>query len=550
MIARVALVGLSGTGKSAAARLIAEALGWTVVDTDDEVESWAGASIPMIFRDQGEAAFRTLERVAMREALSQSSVVIATGGGAVLDQEIWTERWLGAPETLVVRFDADPRELLERLRRQVLSGARNVDRPLLAGTDPLTRLELMRRDRERAYAQADVTLDVSTRPLADTVADVIELVHLGSGQASIVELALPHVSSLITVGPGTRSTLGGCIVERWPAANRLWIGVDEHVAPHVTDLIDAEPLRERFDVRTTVIPSGESSKRLAGLSALYDWMLDGGVRREDVAVALGGGMVGDLMGYAAATVLRGIGLVQVPTTLLSMVDSGIGGKTGINHPAGKNLIGAFYQPSRVLVDPDLLRSLPGRELRSGWAEIIKHAVVEPATPGGEDGRLLTTLERNASALQERRNPLLTWVIRQNIAIKTAVVEADERESHARAVLNFGHTIGHAIEAADYQLLHGESVAVGMRAALLIAERMNLIDSARVERITSLIAAFGLPTSASAERKTVRDRMMSDKKIAEGHQTWILPVQDGGVIMSREVPDAAVEAALGSVLTGN
>lgn len=548
MILRVALVGLSGTGKSSAARLIAESLGWTVVDTDDEVEAQAGSSIPGIFRDQGEAAFRTLERTAMREVLSRSSVVIATGGGAVLEAAIWGKQWLGAPETLVVRFEADPAILLGRLTRQAEDGGSDADRPLLAGSDPLASMERMRHEREPAYAKADVTIDVGTCALSDVVADVVELVHLGSGQASIVQLALSHASSLITVAPGMRLTLGDGIAERWPTADRVWIGIDEHVAPHVDDLIGAESLRDRFDVRTKTIPSGEASKRLGGLSTLYDWMLEGSVRRGDVAVALGGGMVGDLMGYAAATVLRGIGLVQIPTTLLSMVDSGVGGKTGINHPAGKNLIGAFYQPSRVLVDPDLLRSLPEREFRSGWAEIIKHAVIEPSTPGGQEGRLLTTLERNAPALMERRCPALPWVIRQNIAIKTAVVEADERESGPRAVLNFGHTIGHAIEAAGYQLLHGEAVAVGMLAAMVIGERMGLIEADRVHRITALMVAFGLPTSAPADPQTVRARMMSDKKISEGRQTWILPMEGGGVIMSRDVPDDLVEEAVALVLT--
>lgn len=547
MISRVALVGLSGTGKSSAARMIARELGWDVLDTDQMVEADAGSPIPGIFRDQGEAAFRSLESAAMRRALGMSRVVIATGGGAVLDPEVWDEQWLGGATTLVVRLDADPAVLLRRLIAQARASAGSVDRPLLAGDDPLATLQRMKRDREPAYARADVTLDVGSRTLNDVVADVVGLVRVSTGAGATERLELPHVSSHILIRPGARLMLGDIVAERWPAATQLWLGVDENVWPHVSDLVEAQSLQVRFDVRTMRVPAGESSKSLTGLTGVYDWMLGGGVRRSDVAVALGGGMVGDLMGFAAATVLRGIGLVQMPTTLLSMVDSSVGGKTGINHAEGKNLIGAFYQPSRVLVDPDFLQTLPEREFRSGWAEIIKHAVIQPSTPGGESGTLLATLERNAPALLKRRNPLLSWVVRHNIALKASVVMADEREADLRAILNFGHTIGHAIEAADYRLLHGEAIAVGMCAALFISERMQFTDAAYVERITTLIKRFGLPTSASADPEAVRTRMLSDKKIAAGKQTWILPLKDGGVVRSTDVPAALVESALAFVL---
>lgn len=547
MIARVALVGLSGTGKSSAARMIAREIGWKVLDTDQMVEAEAGSSIPEIFREQGEAAFRALERAAMRQALGMSQVVIATGGGAVLDPEIWDENWLGNTGTLVIRFDADPAVLLDRLITQATASADDVDRPLLSGSDPLGTLRRMTRDRGPAYARADVTLDVGARSLGDVAADVIDLVRLGTGNGSTVRLDLPHVSSRILIRPGARLMLGDIVSAEWPRSTRLWLGVDENVWPHVADLVEDPALNARFDVGTMRVPAGESSKSLSGLTGLYDWMLKGGVRRSDVAVALGGGMVGDLMGFAAATVLRGIGLVQMPTTLLSMVDSSVGGKTGINHAEGKNLIGAFFQPSHVLVDPNLLQTLPEREFRSGWAEIIKHAVIQPSTPGGESGTLLTTLERNAPALMDRHAPLLPWVIRQNIALKAAVVMADEREAGLRAILNFGHTIGHAIEAADYRLLHGEAIAVGMCAALFISERLSLIDARHVERITTLIERFGLPTSASADPKAVTTRMLSDKKIAAGKQTWILPLQSGGVVQSTDVPARLVEDALAFVL---
>jgi 3-dehydroquinate synthase len=291
------------------------------------------------------------------------------------------------------------------------------------------------------------------------------------------------------------------------------------------------------------VASGEGSKSVAGLTGLYDWMIEGGVERSDVAIAAGGGVVGDLMGFAAATVLRGIGLMQVPTTLLSMVDSSVGGKTGINHPAGKNLVGAFYQPSLVVVDPLFLASVPPRELRSGFAEIIKHGVIQASTPGGEEGVLLDLLEANAPALARLEEPLTSWVIRQNITLKAAVVAEDEKEARLRAILNFGHTIGHGVEAAGYALLHGEAVAVGMVAATTIAERMGLVAPSFRHRLVRIIEAFELPGSAALDAATVLARMARDKKKRSGQQQWILPVTRGGVEIRTDVGDEDIAAAI-------
>jgi 3-dehydroquinate synthetase len=266
----------------------------------------------------------------------------------------------------------------------------------------------------------------------------------------------------------------------------------------------------------------------------------------DLLVAIGGGVVGDLGGFAAATVLRGIGLLQVPTTLLSMVDSSVGGKTAINHHAGKNLIGAFHQAKAVLIDSAMLATLPDRECRSGWAEIIKHAVIESSTPGGQPPVLLDVLERNHEALKSLEEPLLSWVIGRNVAIKAAVVAADEREAGIRAFLNFGHTIGHGIEAAGYSLLHGEAVAVGMSAALEIAAQMNLVDSSYVARIRHLIATFGLPLSAAVDPVVVLEKMSVDKKKSQGQQTWVLPCRGGGVELRTDVPHDVVWQAITSV----
>jgi 3-dehydroquinate synthetase len=270
------------------------------------------------------------------------------------------------------------------------------------------------------------------------------------------------------------------------------------------------------------------------------------VERGDVVVALGGGVVGDLAGFVAATVLRGIGLVQVPTSLLAAVDSSVGGKTGVNHAAGKNLIGAFLQPPLVIVDTALLRTMPAREGRSGWAEVVKHAVIQRSTPGGERGDLAEVLVRNVERLLPLEEPATSYVVWRNVALKAAVVAADERETGIRAFLNFGHTLGHGIEAADYQLLHGEAVALGMRAASELGVLCGTCGRPEAGRIGRLIDRFGLPSSAALQESSVMALLRSDKKRVEGRQRYVLPTDGGGVIIRDDVTDDAVRKALATV----
>lgn len=546
MIRQVVLVGLSGSGKSSVAREVAVILNWDLVDTDAEIERRTERTIPALFRDDGEPAFREIERAVFRDALSREHVVIATGGGAVTHPDAWTDDLLGSPASLVVWLDAGAETLVERLTAQAESDDGNAERPLLADGDALAKLRRMREQRASFYARADVVLDVGGRP-ADAIArDVAEMARLGEGEESLVTLQVEQAFSAIHVGSGVRFRLAELIGQRWPSAQQIWIAVDANLAPHVQPVVDR--LREGSSGRVDVlrIVPGERSKGLAGVSALYDWMLGAGVERGDVVVALGGGMVGDLAGFAAATVLRGIGLVQVPSTLLSMVDSSVGGKTGINHAAGKNLIGAFYQPPVVVIDPELLMTLPERERRSGWAEIVKHAIIEPSTPGGQPPVLMTVLERNAPALLALTSPVLPWVIRRNVSLKASVVAADEREAGIRAYLNLGHTIGHGVEAAGYALLHGEAVSVGLAGALAIAREFDLIDSALERRIHTLLHAYGLPVSAAVDPAAVRAMMTSDKKKAAGRQRWVLPTRAGGVILTSDVPDDVVARAIAGV----
>ena len=548
MITRVVLIGFSGSGKSTVGRLLEEASGWALLDMDAEIERREGTSIPEMFDSKGEPAFRALECEVLLEGLRRERVVISTGGGAMCTEDIW-DIVRDDPGVFVVRFSASADELLRRLEahRQEAAPETTTRRPMLDADDQLGRITGLLAEREPFYSRAHVTIPVANREPERIANDVAELVALGNGTPSTVRLDLPHTQSEIVVGVGTRDTLPAVMADTWPKARRRWIAADAGMWRAHQPWFDG--LRESSALRADVhiVNSGESSKSLAGLADLYDWMLEGGVERGDVAIAAGGGVTGDLMGFAAATVLRGIGLVQMPTTLLSMVDSSVGGKTGINHPAGKNLIGAFYQPARVIVDPTFLSSLPARELRSGFAEIIKHGMIQASTPGGENGFLLDVLERNAQAFLALQEPLTSWIIRQNIELKASVVREDEKESRLRAILNFGHTIGHGIEAAGYALLHGEAVAVGMVAAMTIGVEKGLVSAEHKDRLVGLIDAYGLPVRADVTKSVVREKMLHDKKKSGGAQQWVLPLRDGGVEIRTDVSEAEIEAGLEAVL---
>ncbi len=545
-IARILLIGFSATGKSTTGRHLAEALGWPLLEMDEEIERREGMPIPEIFERRGEAAFRASEAALLRDALGRTRVVVSTGGGAVCDEEAWTAI-RASSGTLVVGFQASPEEILRRLRRHEdeAPAGQTTARPMLDADDQAGRIRSLLDQREAFYRRADVTIPVGNRPAEHTARDIAEMARSMAGERAEVSLDTGSASSRILVGPSGRSSLTEDLRATWPRTRKLWLGVDEHVDQAHDEWLSAIPTDE-LAVSRHVIPSGESSKSLERLSSLYDWMIGGGVERSDVAVAVGGGVVGDLIGFAAATTLRGIGLVQVPTTLLSMVDSSVGGKTGINHAQGKNLIGAFYQPPLVVVDPVFLQSLPQRELRSGFAEVIKHGVIQASTPDGEADFLFDVLRLNADALLRLEEPLTSWVIRQNISLKAAVVEADERESHLRQILNFGHTIGHGIEAAGYALLHGEAVAVGMVAATTIAGEKGMVDAAFRDRLVALIEAFGLPTSAEFDPGVVREKMARDKKKASGAQQWVLPVEAGGVEIRTDVDESAIARAIDAV----
>jgi shikimate kinase/3-dehydroquinate synthase len=544
-VQRVVLTGFSGSGKSTVALLLAAKLGWRPIDVDQDIEIEYGLTIPEIFARDGEAAFRDVERRHLLSALDSNRSIIATGGGAVASDHVWSDELLKRDGTLVVTLDARPDEMLRRMREQAESLGAATERPMIAGDDPLKRIDDLKARRQEFYDRAHITL-IADRISAQGVADEIAAMVRPSLLEPRARLSAASGSSDIHIGPGAIDYAGELIRRRYPKAQRAWIIADANVDAIHGASVETTLLAFGLHPQRFAVPAGEESKSLTTLGSLYDWMLNGGVERGDVVVALGGGVIGDLAGFAAATALRGVGLVQIPTTLLAMVDSSIGGKTGINHDAGKNLIGAFYQPPLVIIDTRFLATLPPRELRSGFGEIVKHAIIQPSTPGGDRADLQRFLERNTRALRNLHEPAITYLITRNIELKAAVVANDERETGIRAFLNFGHTLGHGIEAAGYQLLHGEAIAVGMRAAMRIGGTLGTATPPDIEYVDGLIDRFGLPATAAVDRDRVMDLIESDKKKRSGRLRWILPLNAGGVMISEDVPLEVVRAALEEV----
>jgi 3-dehydroquinate synthase len=307
-------------------------------------------------------------------------------------------------------------------------------------------------------------------------------------------------------------------------------------------IIASDLLKAGYDLRVAVVPAGEKSKSLSMVARIYGEMAEAGLDRHGCVLALGGGVIGDLAGFAAATWLRGIDVIQIPTTLLAMVDSAIGGKTGVNLPIGKNLVGAFHQPRAVLADPDVLRTLPARDIRSGLAEVAKYGVIA-------DAPLFEFMEANVNACAAGEPSALARCISDSAACKARVVSADECEGGLRAILNYGHTAGHAVEkAAGYRRLrHGEAVAIGMIAAARTGREMGITPGDAVRRIEALITALGLP--ASVPSGITADQLMAamafDKKARGGSVRWVMATRIGAVETGVEAPVDLVR----SVLTG-
>ncbi len=349
---------------------------------------------------------------------------------------------------------------------------------------------------------------------------------------SIISVDLPQNPYEIAIAPGSLNQLGSRLKELNLGKKVLLVSnpvIFRHYKEQALDSLKSAG----FEVSTHTIPAGERYKTLNSIQKLYNTALENHLERSSTLVALGGGVIGDMTGFAAATWLRGINFVQVPTSLLAMVDAAIGGKTGVNHPQGKNLIGAFYQPRLVLIDPQVLKTLPAREFRAGMAEVIKYGVIW-------DGDLFAQLEqvKRLDSLRYVNEELLQTILTRSCQAKAEVVGKDEKEAGLRAILNYGHTIGHAVESlTGYRLVnHGEAVAIGMVAAGAIATKLQMWNLDDAQRQNALIKKAGLPTEIPSmlETEAIIEALKTDKKVKAGKVRFVLPTQIGTVIITDRV----------------
>ncbi len=526
MMPNVVLIGMPGSGKTAVGRKVAETLGWSLLDTDEMIARRTGRSVADLFAEGGEVDFREAERVVVREAAKTRRAVIATGGGVVLDaRNMAALRRHG----FIVSLAAAPEVLLARM------GADGGGRPLLAPDAP-ARVQTLLAERALRYDDADVVLDAA-RPIEQLADDVLAAVAAQAGDTVTVDLS--ERTYPVRIGAGILDLLGWEIRRTLPAAQavilthpRLWRRFGVRVEPALA--------AAGLSALVVSVPEGEGSKSLRRASAVFDRMATAGIDRTAVVIGLGGGVIGDLAGYVAGTYMRGLALVHLPTTLLAQVDSAIGGKAAVNHPRAKNLIGVFHQPAMVMADVETLKALPMREVHSGLAEVIKYGMVC-------DAELLAYVEERMDALLRREVDALRKCVRWCASIKARIVHEDERERGPRRLLNYGHTVGHALEIlAGGSLTHGEAIAVGMNVEARIAGRLGLAAEEVVRRQEALLRHAGLPTAIPRDGPGVDETlgaMRLDKKVRHGELRLTLVGDPGKGVIDEPVPDAVVKEVL-------
>lgn len=526
------LVGMMGSGKTAIGSRLARLLNVPFYDTDLLIEQLTGRQVSRIFQESGEQTFRELEADRLRWVTQQPAGVVATGGGAVIreaNRELmrrngWMVYLEASPETLWARIPAD------------------TQRPLLKTHNPLQRLRELLQEREPFYLEADWQIATGSLSMQAVVKRIASVFAPDIDNPLQIHIALGRDRDYtVEIAPGLLRANERLL--SFLSSPQIVILTHPILLSYVETLI-AGLQGWGIQVSCITIPPGERYKSLHRAEKLYHHLTDLKADRQTCLIALGGGVIGDLGGFVASTYMRGIPLIQVPTTLLAQVDSSVGGKTAVDLPGGKNLAGTFYQPRHVLIDPEVLLSLPARQWRNGMAEVLKYGVTL-------DTALWKRLQIQQGFRPTRRNPkrMMDWVpvIGKCVQLKAQVVQEDEKDlTGRRAILNFGHTVGHAVETVLHyrSWLHGEAVAAGMVVEAEIGRKLGITQDALVENLTDTLQRYGLPVHLpDVPSDDLLQAMQRDKKTTGGQLNMVLLRSAGKAELVNNIPPALVKEVL-------
>ncbi|MDK2984783.1 MAG: shikimate kinase / 3-dehydroquinate synthase [Clostridia bacterium] len=537
-------IGLSGSGKTTVGKYVSENLGLPFLNTDVLIEETLGESIPEIFSQKGEQAFRAVEREIVGKASEIRKAVIATGGGAWIHPE---SRKLLKESGTVIYLTCSLQELWSRLQKTAEK------RPLLQ--KGFVSLEKLHNERHKIYEEAHYVLDTTGKSPEEIWQELSQKLGIKKIKKQPrlprkeITVETTGKSYPVLIESGIRFNIGTFLEEKFCLAvrkkPRLFLITNPFVKAICGEVI-LQDLHDRgFKTSCFILPEGEQHKNLDWVRVAYGQLAQEGFDRGDIIIGLGGGVIGDFAGFVAATYMRGMSLVQVPTTLLAQVDASIGGKTAVNLPEGKNLVGAFYQPDAVLVDLDLLQHLSDHHYRQGLAECIKYGILG-------DIELFEFFEKNIFEIKSRNPKSLHTIVSKCCLNKAKIVAEDEKEKGLRAVLNLGHTVGHALEATvGYgKLGHGDAVGLGVRAEGFLSSRLGKLTSGSLTRIEKLLDALEFPRKVKFSPDTAMTFLERDKKKSRGEIRFALPAEIGRVEIEGGINPHLVKEAFQYVGVGD
>tara|TARA_Y100000814_G_scaffold146458_1_gene106376 strand:+ start:1022 stop:2671 length:1650 start_codon:yes stop_codon:yes gene_type:complete len=544
-MSNIFLIGFSGTGKSEIGPIISNILSYKFIDLDTEIVKYFNKSIDKVFSEDSEEAFRKKESELLEYYGSSSKLVIATGGGAIINNDNYE---LMKSHGFIVCLEATPQTIFNRLTNE---NAKDEIRPLLKNNVNIDFITNIKNKRLQYYAKSDWTIhtdNLTPYQSADEVAKIYKtFVNLDTTKFIDQDMKA-DLAGIVTYSNGVCPLYSGWdiyddipkIFSKLDIEGNLFLISDRNVYSLYGEEVKKCIASTGKQVFSYQMEPGEHNKTFDAISNVYSWLAESKAQRRDTIIALGGGVVGDMAGFVAATYNRGMGFIQIPTSLAAMVDASVGGKTAVDLPEGKNLVGAFYQPKVVIADVSTLKSLPHRETMEGWAEAIKHGLIL-------DKQLFEVFENRYEELLNLEPNLTTDVVKRSIQIKAEIVSQDEKETRGiRTLLNYGHTIGHGLEAATgyHQLLHGEAVSIGMMGAAMIGNRMGVTDGSILERQLSILKKFDLPISfKNINLDSIKSAMSLDKKAVGSSINWVLLPEIGHAVVNSNVDNSVIDNVL-------